>query len=412
MPPRLQHKKSRNGCKMCKERRVKCDEKRPSCLKCSRHQVLCEYGPNQGGSKSTSSSPNVSSMNPGSSNGTFDEEILLDPDQRRLLELFLLHHYTTIVAYTFPTAENEPDAGILSNYITDMAFDHPFLLNSIFALAALHLVYLERQSTSKPSKPSRVDRLADILLSAAKPRCQIAPTQAHRIYFNIAAKQQREALANISSRNSNALWMTTIILSLQTLAFARNEACTGVYALPLHWLRMTRGMMEVEAAIKLFARPLTILDFISPEKEDVLGEEIEYGANVVAPKVFEDLLNWERSSGTEPDQSCRHTYENAIRYLRRIYQRAKAERYTEVFRGLLRPDPLTTPQFLRLIECQRPRAIAILAYYYAMTMAVENHWVFQGMAEHEIHGLKSLLPADWTWVMEWPLQVLKAGNIT
>jgi hypothetical protein len=47
-----------------------------------------------------------------------------------------------------------------------------------------------------------------------------------------------------------------------------------------------------------------------------------------------------------------------------------------------------------------------------MTMAVENHWVFQGMAEHEIHGLKSLLPADWTWVMEWPLQVLKAGNIT
>ncbi|KAI0471986.1 hypothetical protein GGR56DRAFT_677840 [Xylariaceae sp. FL0804] len=41
--PRLYHKKSRTGCLRCKQRRVKCDEIRPSCGSCSRHVVECVY---------------------------------------------------------------------------------------------------------------------------------------------------------------------------------------------------------------------------------------------------------------------------------------------------------------------------------------------------------------------------------
>ncbi|CAK7233404.1 hypothetical protein SBRCBS47491_008598 [Sporothrix bragantina] len=41
--PRLYHKKSRLGCLRCKARRVKCDEKHPSCSGCSRHLVECVY---------------------------------------------------------------------------------------------------------------------------------------------------------------------------------------------------------------------------------------------------------------------------------------------------------------------------------------------------------------------------------
>lgn len=43
--PRLYHKKSRTGCSRCKARRVKCDEARPACGGCSRHQVACVYPP-------------------------------------------------------------------------------------------------------------------------------------------------------------------------------------------------------------------------------------------------------------------------------------------------------------------------------------------------------------------------------
>ncbi|KAH9909997.1 hypothetical protein F4778DRAFT_789342 [Xylariomycetidae sp. FL2044] len=41
--PRLYHKKSRTGCLRCKQRRVKCDEVRPSCGSCTRHVVDCVY---------------------------------------------------------------------------------------------------------------------------------------------------------------------------------------------------------------------------------------------------------------------------------------------------------------------------------------------------------------------------------
>ncbi|KAF3931042.1 hypothetical protein ABW20_dc0104007 [Dactylellina cionopaga] len=37
------HNKSRHGCKGCKERRIKCDEGRPTCSNCIRRSALCEY---------------------------------------------------------------------------------------------------------------------------------------------------------------------------------------------------------------------------------------------------------------------------------------------------------------------------------------------------------------------------------
>ncbi|KAH6671425.1 hypothetical protein B0J14DRAFT_95268 [Halenospora varia] len=45
---RRYHKKSRTGCRACKERRVKCDEQKPVCGKCAVHFsniTKCDYGP-------------------------------------------------------------------------------------------------------------------------------------------------------------------------------------------------------------------------------------------------------------------------------------------------------------------------------------------------------------------------------
>lgn len=55
--PRLYHKKSRMGCARCKARRVKCDEVRPACGGCSRHQVDCVYSTAKTTSTRTESHP-------------------------------------------------------------------------------------------------------------------------------------------------------------------------------------------------------------------------------------------------------------------------------------------------------------------------------------------------------------------
>lgn len=40
---RKSHKKSRLGCDNCKQRRIKCDELFPQCLRCTVHRVECSY---------------------------------------------------------------------------------------------------------------------------------------------------------------------------------------------------------------------------------------------------------------------------------------------------------------------------------------------------------------------------------
>ncbi|KAJ5284999.1 hypothetical protein N7524_000305 [Penicillium chrysogenum] len=54
-PPRKSHTKSRNGCKTCKRRHIRCDETFPQCRNCTKHNCRCDYqdtAATQGGSPS------------------------------------------------------------------------------------------------------------------------------------------------------------------------------------------------------------------------------------------------------------------------------------------------------------------------------------------------------------------------
>ncbi|ETN37377.1 uncharacterized protein HMPREF1541_08368, partial [Cyphellophora europaea CBS 101466] len=43
MPSRRTHTKSRNGCDVCRTRRIKCDETGPPCGKCAVRHLDCQY---------------------------------------------------------------------------------------------------------------------------------------------------------------------------------------------------------------------------------------------------------------------------------------------------------------------------------------------------------------------------------
>ena len=59
MTPRLSHTKSRTGCFRCKARKIKCDEQRPVCRNCGRHNATCKYPPNANASASKASNYNL-----------------------------------------------------------------------------------------------------------------------------------------------------------------------------------------------------------------------------------------------------------------------------------------------------------------------------------------------------------------
>ena len=313
MAPRLHHKKSRTGCTRCKRRRVKCDEEQPVCSACRRHNVVCEY-PVLTICRRSPASPSNPFPSPSSASSKThpnDLDIPLAPEQRRLLELHLLQHFTSSVSRSFPAADDEPTLEMWCNHVVCMAFEHPFLLNSIFSLAALHLDLHQREPANGPPPPSGYQSAMQV------PRCPIAPARAHGMYFNAAAKQQREALANVSASNGNALWMTTIVLSLQAIALARVDAQEDARCRsPLPWLRMLRGIAEMEATVRPFAqRGRTLLDFIV-EKEPNNHLERSAEADFKYPDIFQQLDEWEQHYGAEPEPFAKETYDGAVDFVR------------------------------------------------------------------------------------------------
>ena len=159
MPPRLAHKKSRKGCRRCKDRKVKCSEDWPSCAACSRHGVSCEYGEDVRGSISLESQTNKSegsresselSDNKSSTPGLsapyphFDlEDFNLSSPSQHAVELYLLHRYKSCVAAAFPSFESAELAEVWVWTTVDLAFDHPYLLHAVFCHnGSLHMDYV------------------------------------------------------------------------------------------------------------------------------------------------------------------------------------------------------------------------------------------------------------------------------
>ncbi|RTE68639.1 hypothetical protein BHE90_016982 [Fusarium euwallaceae] len=111
---RRAHAKSREGCKQCKERHVKCNEVHPQCMNCKRLDVQCSF-----------SAPHLTTT-------PLNQDSLAD------LELLDYWHRHPVPANASRQSEQEA---------VRLGFSHHYLLNSILALAALQLFDKDRSQT-------------------------------------------------------------------------------------------------------------------------------------------------------------------------------------------------------------------------------------------------------------------------
>ncbi|KAI3572436.1 hypothetical protein IWW34DRAFT_762275 [Fusarium oxysporum f. sp. albedinis] len=160
MTTRRPHKKSRNGCTECKRRKVKCDEKRPSCFNCTRLSVLCSLGPAESLSPHTSPSV-ISGISPPlegvalttnesgpAASGDFTQlGIATDAERPPPLfspawgrELELMHHYSTC---TYKTLALRSDMRyVWKTVIPEEGYNNPFVMHGLLALSAAHKAHL------------------------------------------------------------------------------------------------------------------------------------------------------------------------------------------------------------------------------------------------------------------------------
>ncbi|KAF2010879.1 hypothetical protein BU24DRAFT_427075 [Aaosphaeria arxii CBS 175.79] len=177
MVVRRAHHKVKTGCDACKKRRIKCDEGRPTCLHCTKRNLVCNYRPSDTLRRPTalidvqvfrqrSSSPSAESsdtldvnepilktLNPPHSpkllqalvsTGALEE---FPPDQKAHIQS-IVDHFEGVVAATVAVTRDGQIAWL--NAIPVLCTQHRFVLYGMLALSSLHLSHIsEAGSTEK-----------------------------------------------------------------------------------------------------------------------------------------------------------------------------------------------------------------------------------------------------------------------
>ncbi|KAI2624755.1 hypothetical protein GGS21DRAFT_541153 [Xylaria nigripes] len=466
MPPRRSHKKSRAGCKRCKARKIKCDEVHPRCNNCSKHGVSCDfehpsirdtYSPtttplstaaaapaatpppaaadikvavtaassepsieiNRPTSSTSASAPapapaslsaslptstpssvghvdsptNVSEATTFTFTGSAPTPIYKTPDppplssttskRNRMLELRLLHNFTTVTAKTLSISSPVLER-IWRVTVPELAFSSAsYLADTLLAVSALHL---------RSSSPHDRELI-----------------RASHSYMASACAEYGACLSRgVTQSNAEALFLTSALIAFQSTAsriFARDDINerTGGYSLPLSWFHSFQG---VKAIVTATWQWLCISKIIIPIIESQPALNLDLSGH---PTFFSDLMvgvedeivKFDSNSTPETQVDTRNAYQHAIAVL----DWAHKIPYTGAPLVFL---ATVSRRFIELLEARRPRALAILASYFALLKCLDDVWWLKGVARREIMGIISLFDPDdeeWWPRLQWPLRI-------
>ncbi|RWA08488.1 hypothetical protein EKO27_g6630 [Xylaria grammica] len=176
---RRTHKKSRLGCRECKRRHIKCDEKRPTCAHCSITHRECQYvssstatAPPSATTESVVASPASTHRSDEAPSPGFDVPSRAQPQPRIILRppdthwtgelstpspssapggIVNMNHMEFLLHYKFsiaiPELDNEFDS-VATPVTNKIALKFPWLLHAILAISSRHMAVLNPEKSS------------------------------------------------------------------------------------------------------------------------------------------------------------------------------------------------------------------------------------------------------------------------
>ncbi|KAL4937856.1 hypothetical protein BDV06DRAFT_65556 [Aspergillus oleicola] len=174
---RRAHKKSRKGCLVCKTRRVKCDERKPSCLRCENYGATCIYPqpPEQPSSSSSTVSPASSrTLSHSSGSGTEPNRTLVSLSVAQMVcqvrnalgsDLAsaprVIGGFDTVLnmavnSFKLFLTDSTNSIGspaiqaVMRREMVHVAFDSPYLMYTILGCGILHMNRMSPTPTNEP----------------------------------------------------------------------------------------------------------------------------------------------------------------------------------------------------------------------------------------------------------------------
>ncbi|ETS87362.1 hypothetical protein PFICI_01190 [Pestalotiopsis fici W106-1] len=418
MPPRRSHKKSRAGCRRCKSRKIKCDEVHPRCGNCVKHGVACDFEhpelaehlaiPDTPAATTSATSPSFcgspavnrappTPVIPAQTMAAAAEAPLklyrhVDPPNlsnatknNRMMELRLLHHYTTITCKTLIIADPMTEA-IFRDTVPGLAFGGAnFLADAILAVSALHL-------------------------RSTQPQDQALVRASHAYMASSLSEYSEHLSKGINAANAEALFLTATLIAFQSTAsriFMREDGGdtkdrSGGYTLPISWFHSFQGVKTIVATSWQWLRNSGIVVPIIQAQP-----ALDLNMNSGGATFFGSLLDGmeEELTKMDPDpevqNKTRQGYQHAVAVLNWSHK-IPLTGAPIVFLATV------SRRYMEVLQERRPRALAILASFFGLLKSLDSIWWLKGIARREVMGILSLFDPDdqeWWSRLQWPVRM-------
>ncbi|KAK6859761.1 hypothetical protein PG995_003397 [Apiospora arundinis] len=457
MPPRRSHKKSRNGCKRCKSRKIKCDEVYPSCGNCVKHGVSCDFensnfltvpeissppGSYYYSSPANSShewrrSSSVSWAAPSSKTSCGSSPItlyrqpsaphqMLSPTSgtNRMLELRLLHHYTTST-YKHLSVMGPGSEAVWRERVPQLAFASAemaladsganFLMDVMLAVSALHL------RTTSPNDHTLV-RASHAYTAAALSAYNASLSRGIKtllitalfITFQATASRvlgdgDRDHLTIIKQEDGGHYGPVSPLPD-EDHVWAYHSPKHPKYELPLSWFYSFQGVKAILSSSWSWIQGSTVL---IPIIQSLPGLDITLSSE--CSTFFGSLLDGlaDELDSMELDPASRMLTEQA--YHHAVSMLNWAHRIPHTGAPVLFMFTVSR-RFIELLQARRPRALVILACHFGQLKSLDRVWWLRGLAKREVKGIVTLFEEDedhslnpeawWSW-LHWATQVVQ-----
>lgn len=293
------------------------------------------------------------------------------PAKIRAFELKLMHYFTAYTSSTLSTSPNQQRTWAMD--IPTIAYDCQCLMDAILAVAALHLRYIY------PEDPAFVSASHGYMASALA-------------QYSVLLKE------GVSKTNADGLFSTAALIAFQASAARRFEVdSSSGYTLPLAWFHSFQGVKTVVMSSWQFLRNSEKVFPIITGQPPLLLDMVPDRRAFFAPIL--DGMDAQIETLPEKDRAeVKQAYEHSVAFLNWAHRKPDAPR-------ILSFAATVSRRFVDLITSQDPRALVIIACFFAMTKKVDNVWWLEGVAKREVMGILTLLPGEWGTKMEWAVNV-------
>jgi hypothetical protein len=394
---------------------LQCDESKPVCHSCSRHDVACVYENTPPRNLSTSTTPSLETPPNGSQQSTegdfledyraggpslqvqglaedfppesayslkFDNSTVIDVPEsrsRRLLELRLLQNYIDKTSKTLAATHHDDILDAWASKIPKLALRHDNLLYQILSTSALHLL------KTKPKDAELLD--------------------ARQFYRGLALQEHRREVAMLNIKNADAVCCASSLVYVD--AFASMQSRTiDPYSPPMEWLQLAKGagsvyVPAISGLVKSNAYDSSVMNAITSHHQYFNNVNALFGEE--NRKELLGLLSQDITE--EPwDEETQRAYEKTLSYIGWVQNAIKkGEHPLAICRRMMGFSVLGPRQFVDFVEERRPRALVILAYWFALGAQLRNIWWIGETPTREVHAIQQVVPPEWQPLMRDPL---------